>query len=321
MEEKQPVDWKQMVIMTVLIGVTAWAAMNFMSKQQRQPLPDKKPAATEKDKKAEAAPASRESAPARKANEEKAALAQPAAPAESDETAPPAEGSPRSVIEKTVALYDSMDAYSVEFHLTQPRQPKDATNPDALERLRETYHLDWKKTALNAPDRDWFRLTGVHGFNKCTVAAFLPDEQKFRVFHPHGKTVTVPAGDPRMTGLYETGAHVVARHIQRLIADSQNAVQMKKESMRLPGKDEAADYYAFTITKKDDSREIAAVNADTGALELHEMHSFNKKGKTESQRYRLARRTVWFDLRTQAKPHAADWYTAKPDFKKLNCSR
>lgn len=315
MEEKQPIDWKQMAIMALLIGVTSWAAMNFMSKRQ-SPLPDKPAAADKADKKE----ADARQAPAAPAGEQPAAAAAGGA-TQDPASAEPAANTPEFVIAQAVDLYDSMDAYSVDFFLTQPRNIKEAAKPDVVESLREEFHLDWKRNALGAPEKDSFRLTGVDGFNKCTVAAYAPDTQKVTVFHPNGKPVTVPAADTRMGDLFQTGMQVAARHVQRLLESSETKVEMKKETMRLPGNTESAEYFIMTITSGAEVREVAAVNAQTGALEMHEMYQYNKKGKTESQQYWLARRIVWSDLKPAANPPAADWYVRKPDFEKLNCSR
>jgi hypothetical protein len=319
MEEKQPIDWKQMVIMALLIGVTSWAAMNFMSKRQSA-LPDK-PAAADKADKKEAADRQN---PAPAASEQPAAVAATDGAASSQDPAASSEtatNTPQFVITQAVDMYDTLDAYAVDFFLTQPRNIKESTKPEVVESLREKFHMDWKKNTPDAPEKDSFRLTGVDGFNKCTVAAYSPDKQKFTVFHPHGNPVTVPAGDTRMNDLFQTGVHIVARHLQQLLAFSETKVEMKKESMRLPGKDKSADYFILTITSGNEVREVAAVNVQTGALEMHEMYKYNKKGKTESQQYWLARRIVWSDLKPVANPPAADWYVSKPDFEKLNCSR
>ena len=133
--------------------------------------------------------------------------------------------------------------------------------------------------------------------------------------------MTLPAGDARLFDVYGTGVHIIARHVQRMILDPATETKIDRESMRLPDSDKPRDLFRITLTLDNESREIAYIDPATHALAMHESYTFNKKGKIESERYWLNRRLVWSDFKAIKSPRGADWYTRKPDFKKLNCSR
>lgn len=311
-EQKKPNQMVQTLIMVVLVSITAWAAMTFTQNRNQAEYEKQAPAtdAKEKSEKPQAPAASAPAAPGVAATVPDASLQAPA----------PAQDTPQYVIDESIGVYHDVDAYSATFQLLQPRNAKETGKPDVLKNLTETFHLAWKKNSENSPDKDSFRIEGVSGFNRCTVAGFSPDAQMFSVFHPKAKPMTVPAGDMRMRDLYETGIHVIAHNTRQLMLDPDTEVSLDKVTMRLTGRDQAREYFKITITKKDGAREVATINAQTFALEMHEVYHYNKKGKTDSQRYWLGRSIVWSEFKP-GKPHGDDWYIRKPDFKKLQCSR
>ena len=282
------------IILLAALGMMV--AVTFMPKKQ-QPE-EKKPAAAEQKKTPDAKPATEEP---------------------EVKTTKGGKLTPMGVLVKTAKNDEAIREYDVMISLQQPRTPKEAKDTEILEKIRETLHLYYKKRAANNPLRDTFRLESINGFNKCTDFCYTSSTAKVIVYRPGAPPLKLAAGDKRLPDVFKLGLHTVADDIVAKGKSGKYALSMIEESHSFMPDEPARPMYVIEMKLQGEERIVVFVDRKTFALRAVEMYTFNKKGKTEIDRYALSRRTAWSTVKTAS--HDASWYTRASNYKNRKCMR
>ena len=209
---------------------------------------------------------------------------------------------PEQVLEKVLAFYDKHPVYQVHFYMQQPHNAKEAKNLERLEKIREEFLLKYSKKADADPQKDYIRLDGMHGYNRCTDVGYSPEEKQAMAYHSTGTPMKLPPGDKRLGDFFKTGMHMVARDVVSMLEHSDYKTVMKLETHSFPPLNKDAKYYVLTMTRPQEKRVVTYVDSKTFEITAQEIMKYNRKGKTESDKYPLKTRRVWFGFQSIKEP-------------------
>lgn len=299
MEQEPNTSATRFSFIILLAALGMMVAVTFMPKKQAP------------QQKKEAAPAVQKEAPI---PDPKPAPQEPAV-----ETEKGGKLTPMGVLLKTAELDETIREYEVTISLQQPRTPKEAKDAAVLEKIRETLKLYYKKHAADDPMRDTFRLDSIDGFNKCSDFCYTPGTGKVTVYRPGAAPIKLPPDDKRLVDLFKLGLHTVTDELAAKGKSGKYAVTMLEESHSFMPGEPAQPMYVVDMKRPDVERIVVFIDRKTFALRAVERYLFNKKGKTEIDRYALNRRTAWSPV--IAVSHAESWYTRASDYKNRKCMR
>lgn len=201
-----------------------------------------------------------------------------------------------ALLGKTLALYTVGTSYEVKFYLQQPKTQKEADDSDKMGKLRETYHLLYKRGA-NLPAGDRIRLEGVVGSNQKTIVVFPDKNGRVTVYRPKAAPLETPREDKRMVDFFKTDMKLFASDLLDTAKDPKSNKMIEEAPCKIQDSIDSKGCFKISLTMQVDKK-VAYINKNGYSIERYE-YLLNRKNRDGSDNYGLTWRMEWFDYKVR----------------------